>query len=184
MGTSQRWHNIGFFHLFICHQTHHLSIKRTVGGIICCDPRSGIDKYSPTNERKNRVKNTRWRSHRVFFTRFFLEFGVNIWNSAERSSAYCHYSSFFGHHNQQWWIRANIQQFFQYCGAKKRGIMCIIRQRNVEGSDENKSEILRSENTQKKSETTANDDDWHSRNNLRSERRRRKYGKFKWMRAS
>ena len=57
--------------------------------------------------------------------------------------------------------------------------LCIIRQRNVEGSDENKSEILRSENTQKKSETTANDDDWHSRNNLRSERRRRKYGKFK-----
>ena len=37
-------------------------------GAICCDPRSGIDKYSPTNERKNRV----------FFTRFFLEFGVNI----------------------------------------------------------------------------------------------------------
>ena len=47
-------------------------------GAICCDPRSGIDKYSPTNERKNRVKNTRWQSHRVFFTRFFLEFGVNI----------------------------------------------------------------------------------------------------------
>ena len=76
-------------------------------GAICCDPRSGIDKYSPTNERKNRVKNTRWRSHRVFFTRFFLEFGVNIWNSAERSSAYCHYSSFFVRHNQQWWIPAN-----------------------------------------------------------------------------
>jgi len=90
---------------------------------ICCDLRSGIDQYSTTNERKNRVKNTRWRSHRVFFTRFFLEFGVNIWNSAERSSAYCHYSSFFGRHNQQWWIRANIQHFSQYCGTEKRGIM-------------------------------------------------------------
>ena len=22
-------------------------------GAICCDPRSGVDKYSPTNERKN-----------------------------------------------------------------------------------------------------------------------------------
>ena len=95
-------------------------------GAICCDPRSGSDKYSPTNERKNRVKNTRWRSHRVFFTRFFLEFGVNIWNSAERSSAYCHYSSFFGRHNQQWWIPANIQHFSQYCGAEKRGIMVNI----------------------------------------------------------
>ena len=30
---------------------------------------------SLTNETKNRVKNTRWRSHRVFFTRFFVEFG-------------------------------------------------------------------------------------------------------------
>ena len=99
-----------------------MCMKR-INGAICCDPRSGIDKYSPTNERKNRVKNTRWRSHRVFFTRFFLEFGVNIWNSAERSSAYCHYSLFFGRHNQQWWIRANIQHFSQYCGAEKRGIM-------------------------------------------------------------
>ena len=31
----------------------------------------------------------------MFFTRIFLEFGVNIGNSAERSSAYCHYSMFF-----------------------------------------------------------------------------------------
>ena len=69
-------------------------------GTICCDPRSGINKYSPTNERKIRVKNPRWRSHRGFFTRIFLEFGVNIWDSAERSSAYCHYSMFFGRHNQ------------------------------------------------------------------------------------
>ena len=30
---------------------------------------------SLTNETKNRVKNTRWQSHRVFFTRFFVEFG-------------------------------------------------------------------------------------------------------------
>ena len=35
-------------------------------GAICCDPRSGIDKYSPTNKKKKRVKNTRWRSHSVF----------------------------------------------------------------------------------------------------------------------
>ena len=54
---------------------------------------------------------------------------VNILCSAEQSSAYCHYSSFFGRHNQQWWIRANIQHFFQYCGAEKRGIMQHFRQK-------------------------------------------------------
>ena len=59
--------------------SHILEYSATADlGAICCDPRSGINKYSPTNERKNRVKNTRWRSYRVFFTRFFLEFGVNI----------------------------------------------------------------------------------------------------------
>ena len=36
----------------------------------------------------------------MFFKRIFLEFGVNIGNSAERSSGYCHYSMFFGRHNQ------------------------------------------------------------------------------------
>ena len=45
------------------------------------------------------MKNPRWRSHRGFFTRIFLEFWVNIMWSAERSSAYCHYSSFFGRHH-------------------------------------------------------------------------------------
>ena len=52
-----------------------------------------------TNKRKIRVKNPRWQSHQGFFTRIFLEFGVNIWDSAEWSSEYCHYSLLFGRHN-------------------------------------------------------------------------------------
>ena len=51
-----------------------------------------------TNKRKIRVENPRGRSPRGFSTRIFLEFGVNIIGSAEQSSEYCHYSSFFGCH--------------------------------------------------------------------------------------
>ena len=40
------------------------------------------------------------RDHQMFFMRIFLEFWVNIGNLAEQSSAYCHYSRFFGRHNQ------------------------------------------------------------------------------------
>ena len=47
-----------------------------------------IHKYS----RKTREKSE-------FFKRIFLEFFVNIMCSAERSSAYCHYSLFFGRHH-------------------------------------------------------------------------------------
>ena len=53
-------------------------------GTICRDPRSGS-----INIHEKREKNPR----------IFLEFWVNIMWSAERSSAYCHYSSFYGRHH-------------------------------------------------------------------------------------
>ena len=46
-------------------------------GAICCDPRSGIDKYSPINERKNRVKHKVAKPPSVFhevFSRVWSEY--------------------------------------------------------------------------------------------------------------
>ena len=59
------------------------------------------------------MENPRGRSPRGFSTRIFPEFGVNILCSAEQSSAYCHYSSFFGRHNHSIFTpRGNIE--YQY----------------------------------------------------------------------
>ena len=58
-----------------------------------------IHKYSRQTREKPEWKTRGGAAPEDFPQGFFLEFGVNILCSAEQSSAYCHYSSFFGRHN-------------------------------------------------------------------------------------
>ena len=77
-----------------------------------------IHKYSRQTREKPEWKTRGGAAPEDFPQGFFLEFGVNILCSAEQSSAYCHYSSFFGRHNHSIFTpRGDIEYQYSLLGV-------------------------------------------------------------------